>query len=97
MRAFLTGKGNKQSYHRGAETQAPITFAGLKGGESFISIYIQGAALPGLTGSDFASFVAVEFLNHDPQATPVATGSRYAGSISTVGNAWMPASHHGCS
>lgn len=78
-------------YHRGAETQALTTFAGLKSGESLITFYIQGAALPGLTGSDFASFVAVEFLNHDTQATPVVTGSRYAGSVSTVAGAWMPA------
>lgn len=61
-----------------------MELAGLKDGESLITIYIQGAEQRGFTNSDFASFLAVDFLDHSTQATPVVTGSRCAEPASIV-------------
>lgn len=44
--------------------------------ENVFEVFISGATLDGTLEGDLATFVSLDFFEHETQATPVVTGTR---------------------
>ena len=63
--------------------------ADLAENENIFEVHLANAELDvNLTGDNPATFVALDFFDHDTQATPVVSGSRWVSSRPSVQPTW---------
>lgn len=71
-------KSSSQKQHRLATWLTPLLLdAGLSADESIVQLHVERAELHGVTGTNFATFVELDFFQHATQATPVMQGPRF--------------------
>ncbi len=71
------------------ESQCQSPRADLAENENIFEVHLASAELDvTLTGDNPATFVALDFFEHDTQATPVVSGSRWVSSLPSVQPTW---------